>query len=100
MVRSCRVADALDLAEGLGFGYAEKTVVVHSPAGQLVQAMTYTALKFDKSLKPFSWYLHHVLEGARESKLPMEYIEKISSIDSMRDTNIDRHQKESAIHGR
>ena len=89
---------ALDLAEGLGYGYEGKEVILQSQTGDEIKAATYYATKIDKSLKPYSWYLNHVLVGAKESELPTEYIEKIQAIESIQDSNKDRDAKERAIH--
>ena len=88
----------LDKAEGLGYGYNEKEVVLKSEAGDEVKAITYYATKIDKSFKPYSWYLNHVLIGAKESQLPIEYIDKIQSTESIEDKDKDRDARERAIH--
>ena len=67
---------ALDRAEGLGVEYSEKLVSVTNDQGETIEAFTYFALKIDDSLKPYTWYLNHVLIGARESQLPENYIQK------------------------
>jgi len=89
---------ALDRAEGLGNGYEEKIVNVVCPAGKAVEAITYYATKIDGTLKPYSWYLNHVIVGARESQLPGDYIEKIQSIESITDPDIDRDAVQREIH--
>ena len=88
----------LDQAEDVGHGYEEKTIIVQSQAGDAVEATTYYATKIDESLKPYSWYLNHVLVGAKESGLPQQYIEKIESIESVQDQDINRDRTERAIH--
>src|SRR5262249_27365980 len=45
----------LDLAEGLGHGYAEKPVTVITDHGS-IGATAYYATRKDKSLKPYHWY--------------------------------------------
>jgi hypothetical protein len=89
---------ALDIAEGLGFGYSEKSVILTSQAEQQIEAFTYYALIIDASLKPYSWYLNHVLVGANESQLPADYIEIIGTVASMQDADLIRHAKELGIH--
>ena len=88
----------LDKAEGLGVGYNEKEVVLKSQEGDEVKAVTYYATKIDKSLKPYSWYLNHVLVGAKESELPIDYIEKIQEMESTQDKDTNRDGRERAIH--
>lgn len=89
---------SLDKAEGLGVGYEKKEVTLQSQAGDEVKAVTYYATKIDKSLNPYSWYLNHVLVGAKESELPTEYIEKIRATESTQDADKDRDARERAIH--
>lgn len=90
---------ALDRAEGLGYGYNEKEVIVIAQDGSSIKAITYFATNIDKTLKPYSWYMRHVLTGAKETSLPTEYIEnKINSIESIEDRDKDRNAKELAIY--
>jgi hypothetical protein len=89
---------ALDIAEGLGHGYAQKNIAVLSHSGDVVVATTYCAIRIDVTLQPYSWYLHHVLVGARESGLLREYIEKLESTNSIQDRDKRRDSKERAVH--
>jgi hypothetical protein len=90
---------ALDKVEGLGFGYDEKLITITNDAGHTATAITYFATRIDVNLKPYSWYLNHVLIGARESLLPLDYIElKIASIEAIDDSDRLRDAKERAIH--
>ncbi|HCT3489993.1 gamma-glutamylcyclotransferase [Klebsiella variicola] len=90
---------ALDKAEGLGYGYNQKEITVTASDGSLVTAVTYVATKIDNNQKPYSWYVNHVLVGAREASLPPQYIEeKIASIESIEDSNRERDMKQRAIH--
>ena len=88
----------LDQAESLGTGYNEKLVLVQSSSGQLFEAFTYYAIKLDISLKPFSWYLNHVITGAKETKLPAEYLAYIESIECIEDPNKNREAIELAMY--
>lgn len=89
----------LDKAESLGHGYDEKEVVVTAQNGTLIQAVTYVAIIVDQSLQPFSWYMNHVLIGAREASLPAEYIErKINSVAVIEDKDKERDANQRAIH--
>ncbi|EKB83979.1 TPA: gamma-glutamylcyclotransferase [Klebsiella pneumoniae] len=90
---------ALDKAEGLGYGYNQKEITVTDSDGSLVTAITYVATKIDNNLKPYSWYVNHVLVGAREALLPAKYIEeKIASIETIEDSDKERDMKQRAIH--
>lgn len=89
---------ALDKFEGLGDGYEEKIVIVLSQSGEEVEATTYYATSLDETLKPFSWYKNHVLVGAKESRLPAQYIEKIECVESIQDPDKIRDAEQRAIH--
>ena len=88
----------LDRKEGLGYGYEEKEVTLISLSGEKISALTYYATSIDSELKPYHWYKHHVLTGAKENELPAEYIEKINSIESVADIKPERHESEMAIY--
>lgn len=89
---------ALDRVEGLGYGYQEKRVLVEDPQGNVLEAVTYYATETDPSLLPYSWYLHHVMYGAKETGVPASYLEAISSIQSREDPDKERDTRERAIY--
>lgn len=88
----------LDRIEGLGRGYEHKWVSVRNDAGLEYEAATYYATSVDVTLKPFSWYKHHVLVGARESALPAQYIRAIESVAHLEDPDRWRDSQERAVH--
>lgn len=89
----------LDKAEGLGYGYDEKSVIVHAEDGSSLEATTYYATAIEEALKPYTWYVNHVLVGAAEMALPAEYIQSsLSGIDSSQDPDQGREARERAIH--
>lgn len=90
---------ALDRAEGLGRGYAEKVVQVRLTDGKVVEATTYYAIRTDPSLKPLDWYKSHVIRGAREHGLPEAYIRAIVTIEHIVDSDDERREKELSIYG-
>jgi len=90
--------EALDRAEGLGYGYSEKTVTVQNDAGDIFEAFTYYATRTDSSLKPYSWYLNHVVIGAKEANVPTRYFAKIESIVCIEDPNKHRDSEQRAIY--
>lgn len=65
----------------------EKIVTVLGHSGETFEALTYYAIKMDTSLKPYSWYLNHVVIGAKETNLPIEYLGIIESTHSIEDPN-------------
>ncbi|GAA4359564.1 gamma-glutamylcyclotransferase family protein [Kangiella marina] len=87
----------LDEAEA---GYEEKVVtVVSSNDGSPTEATIYIAIGKESGIQPYSWYLNHVLVGAKETLLPKDYIlRKIERIQPIEDENKDRSAKEWAIH--
>jgi hypothetical protein len=89
---------SLDDAEGLGFGYEEKRVTVTGEAGVRLEAFTYYATSIDESLRPYSWYLDHVLIGAKESGVPVGYRARLEAIDCIIDPDIQRDRKERSVH--
>ncbi|WP_206486156.1 gamma-glutamylcyclotransferase family protein [Thalassotalea sp. G2M2-11] len=89
----------LDQIEGLGHGYEIKSVTVNDLKGNSVEAFTYYATEIDPSLQPYSWYLNHVLVGAKESGLPLEYLQKIHAVKTIFDSNKHRESRERAIYG-
>lgn len=80
---------ALDRAEGLGKGYAAKSIDVFAASG-MVAAMTYYATITKSSLKPYHWYKALVVAGAREHGLPEDYVAAIESAPSVSDLDTKR----------
>ncbi len=88
----------LDRFEGLGAGYLRKRVSITLATGQTVQAHTYYATDIDDRLKPLHWYKAHVLAGAREFGLPLDYIRQIEAVAAIADPDPARHAREMAIY--
>jgi gamma-glutamylcyclotransferase (GGCT)/AIG2-like uncharacterized protein YtfP len=66
---------ALDRAEGLGRGYSEKRVTVIDKSQRSYVCVMYSAEPSHIVMdKPYGWYKHFVVEGARQHSLPEEYI--------------------------
>jgi len=97
-----RIAEAekpgLDQAEGLGFGYEQKNILIGLQVGADVQAYCYYATSIDPHLKPLDWYKEHVLRGARENSLPEAYIRSIEAIEAVPDSNAARHDRELSVY--
>ena len=89
----------LDKAEGLGFGYDEKRVTVTDTLGNSHDAFTYCATSTDPSLLPHSWYVNHVIVGAKETGVPADYLDAISATRSQEDPDRKRDARERAIYG-
>lgn len=88
----------LDKAEGLGYGYEEKWISVSNSQGNTHEALTYYATNTDPSLIPYSWYLYHVINGAREAGFPSTYLEALSATNSQDDPDKERDAAERAIY--
>lgn len=88
----------LDRKEGLGYGYDQKDVEVIISETEKINAMTYYATKTQADLKPYTWYKEHVVRGAKENKLPDNYIEKLENIEAIVDPDPQRSEKEMKIY--
>lgn len=77
----------LDAAEGLNSGYEEKEIIMKDGRGQEHEAVMYFASEpFKRSdLRPYSWYLRFVIEGARQHGLPPDYIALLEKTVSIED---------------
>jgi hypothetical protein len=84
----CHIDDhetpVLDRIEGLGSGYERTQVAVQCGQSRVVSCM-YAATHLDSTLKPYHWYKHHVLVGARENNLPPDYVSAIEAVDAITD---------------
>ncbi|WP_068547835.1 gamma-glutamylcyclotransferase family protein [Thalassotalea crassostreae] len=88
----------LDTIEGLGKGYDEKIVIVANENGEQYEAITYYATDIDTRLLPYTWYLNHVIIGAKEINAPIHYLNGITSTNSSIDQNKERSLREFNIH--
>ncbi len=88
----------LDRIEGVGIGYDEKNVAVHTHQGEILNVVTYYAINIDPELKPYEWYKEHIVRGACEHGLPAEYVNTITAIESMPDPDTSRHERELSIY--
>jgi len=98
-VYKIKVADfaLLDRFEGVGSGYRRDRIEVFFNDDQ-VSMYSYFATKTDANMIPFSWYRHHVLEGALSTGLPSQYISQIREVESVRDHDLERERREMEIY--
>lgn len=84
--------DVLDRGEG---GYTSQPLLVEIPDGESCEAWVYIATKprTDMELRPYTWYKRFLVEGAREHKLPSEYIEFLESLEVHSDPDKDRERR-------
>jgi gamma-glutamylcyclotransferase len=88
----------LDEAEGLGSGYEEKEVSLINENGQTIVGFLYYATDINSALRPFSWYVHHILNGARTVKLPERYVQQIDSVQTIEDDDRQRDTLERSLY--
>ena len=88
----------LDKAESLGFGYREKMVTIQNSTGEECEALIYCALRINALLKPYCWYLNHVVIGAIETQIPTAYLAKIKATHSIVDLDKTREAEQRAIY--
>lgn len=89
---------ALDRHEGLGRGYELKTVELTLAGDRLLTAFCYYATHVDPALQPYDWYRAHVLHGAREHRLPHDYVAAIGAVTAIPDPDAERARRERAIY--
>jgi hypothetical protein len=87
---------ALDEAEGLNHGYAEKVVTVNWNS-QAVDAHIYYATDIDASLKIYHWYKAFVVAGAREHGLPDDYVSHLDAAPAVADADAKRVAKNERL---
>ena len=89
----------LDDAEGLGSGYEEKSITLKDCTGQTYEASTYFASQQhkDAALRPYSWYIHFVIEGAKQHGLPADYVSFLERVESSEDQNRGRDARSRRI---
>lgn len=75
---------SLDAAEGLGAGYEEKEVEIHTATG-VVRAHLYYATNIDPRMVPFAWYQALVVAGAQQHALPAGYVARLMATPSISD---------------
>ena len=63
-------------------------------------AFTYYAAKdyVDCTLKPYKWYLNHVIIGAEEASLPETYVQAVRAIESLNDPFQEREKSERKLY--
>jgi len=89
--------DVLDTFEGVGFGY--RCEMVNVLFGEdTIEAVTCIAMNCDPSLKPFSWYKEHVVQGAIEIEMPSNYVDTIRGTTSRIDPDRERAEAELSIY--
>lgn len=87
----------LDRIEGRGHGYEVRVVEIEID-GKIIQADTYVAITTEETLKPYDWYVMHVLRGAEENAFEQEYIEMIKRVPTIVDVDTQRNKDELSVY--
>ena len=89
----------LDRYEGLGAAYNETWLTVTDLASdRQFEVQAYIGNLTALGLRPYTWYKHHVLTGAREHGLPTYYLRALEGIEAHQDDNAERHAREMALY--
>lgn len=67
----------LDRFEGVPQHYRRIEITATDEEGNRIPAQVFIATKVDKGLRPASYYLQAILQGADEHHLPADYIEEL-----------------------
>lgn len=90
----------LDRYEEFNVAYDETWLTVTDLDGQgQLEVQVYIGKKTSTGMRPYTWYKHHVLTGAREHKLPTPYIRALERIEACSDPDAERHAREMSLHG-
>jgi gamma-glutamylcyclotransferase (GGCT)/AIG2-like uncharacterized protein YtfP len=89
-------SDEKSVLDEFEIGYDEEQVVVIGKRG-ILQASVYVAQDemIDASLSPFCWYHRFVLQGAKQHRLPIDYVEQLQDIESVTDHDSERIRRNS-----
>jgi len=81
--------------DSMGKGYHSKKVIAFNENGIALMAYTYIAnadMISPLDIKMYDWCKEHLIEGAREHGLPLDYIETLLSMGSVIDTDSGRRR--------
>jgi hypothetical protein len=90
----------LDGYEGLNVAYDETWLTVTDLAGGgQFEVQAYVGKMTSIGMRPYTWYKHHVLAGAREHELPTAYVRALERTKARNDPDNERYAREMALHG-
>lgn len=92
----CAELGRLDRVEELGSGYYACNVPILM-RGRRRLARTYRAIPVNPELKPLDWYKRFVVLGAREHRLPEQYIARLARTAAMTDRDQSRRMRNFRI---
>ncbi|GAB4169359.1 MAG: hypothetical protein Tsb0017_18100 [Geothermobacteraceae bacterium] len=88
----------LDRYEGTGVEYRDARLKVTRVDGERVEALIYLGTNIAPDLRPYPWYVEHVVRGAEENRLPADYIAAIRAVPAMPDPDPQRAARELRIY--
>jgi len=88
----------LDGYEGVGLEYRDTWLEVERDNGDKVEALIYLGTNIDPEVRPYPWYVEHVLRGAQENDLPANYLAMIRATPTMDDPDPERAAHELSIY--
>ena len=90
---------ALDCAEGVGHGYEAAPIEVLDSDSSPIQATAYFATSdaIDAHLVPYDWYHCLVVAGARQHRLPGDYVSSVVAVRSVPDPKPNRRTRLEAL---
>jgi gamma-glutamylcyclotransferase (GGCT)/AIG2-like uncharacterized protein YtfP len=71
---------SFDAIEGQGKNYERRKIDVRTPAGRVLDALTYTARNPRSGLKTDIDYVRYIIGGLRERGIPVDYVIKVKAI--------------------
>ncbi len=77
--------DEMEQLEKAEEGYDRVYLDVYTDKNEKIKAYVYISSDVIENERPYDWYKEFILEGAREHKLPIEYIEHLEEITSKPD---------------
>ena len=89
---------AKEILDGIEKWYEPKEVEVVTAIGEKVRAFTYCAVRINEELRPYDWYMHHVVAGANEHGFSEDYIEQVKAIEVIEDTDLSRREMELSVY--
>ncbi|RMF45962.1 MAG: gamma-glutamylcyclotransferase [Deltaproteobacteria bacterium] len=88
----------LDRYEGTGVEYRDALLEVELEGCDGIEALIYLGTNLDPDLRPYPWYVEHVVRGAEENHLPADYIAAIRAVPTIPDPDPQRALRELSIY--
>lgn len=86
----------LDAIEGERYDCVD--IRVSTQDGRSFDAFAYVANTHDDSLKPYPWYLNHVIQGAQEADVPDVYLTMLKNTLVQDDDDNERAEREWSVY--